>query len=256
MATCLECSGELPNHRPGCDMPAVEAVRAAVLAGANPRTLQQVYDGALQAQPAPTGNGPEVLPVVIDLLTKRQEHGLKKYGTALRAHNGRSALRDAKEEAADQLMYLTQLEMEWPRLVAHVRVAALAEVEQLLERHMLVETGQEQGAFTQVVNGALRRVYADVREMLGKPPVEPEPARGRRRGKPHRWEVRAPKDESGGGDPQKRWGCKDCPLERHGDRGPLGGSVQVFMVGDEVLARGNFATVRVPSCPPAPKGGA
>jgi hypothetical protein len=75
-------------------------------------------------QPAPTGNGSEVLPVVLRDLTERQEHGRRKYGTPLRAHNGRSAIQDALEEAYDQVMYLAQLRMEWPERVARPRVVA------------------------------------------------------------------------------------------------------------------------------------
>jgi hypothetical protein len=218
------------------------------------RELAQLYvlEQKLQRQPAPTGNGPEVLPVVLQFLTQRQEQGARKYGTTLRALNGRDALRDAKEEAADQLMYLTQLEMEWPALVAKVREQALQEVEQLLERQMLHESDYQHGELARVtaaVSGALRRVYADVRELLGKPPVAPEPHRPRAR-KQHRWQALPTPNGA-----PKRWECQDCPLERWVDKGPRGGPIAVFAAGGVELARGPSQLVHVPSCPPSPKGG-
>lgn len=63
-------------------------------------------------QPPPTGENDMVLPVVLAALTSRAEQGRVKYGTYLRVHNGRDALIDAWQEAADLLMYLTQEIME------------------------------------------------------------------------------------------------------------------------------------------------
>lgn len=63
-------------------------------------------------QPPPTGENDMVLPVVLAALTARAEQGLAKYGTYLRVDNGRDALIDAWQEAADLLMYLTQEIME------------------------------------------------------------------------------------------------------------------------------------------------
>lgn len=207
------------------------------------------------AQPAPTGNGPEVLPVALEFLTDRQEHGRIKYGTVLRAHNGRSALRDAREEAADQYMYLTQLEMEWPQLLAEARQDALREVLQLVEVAIQDEESDpttELGRTAVAVNGALRRLHASIRSLQGKPPVEPEPVRtGPRRGlryvarKPHRW-YRPP------GEGFER--CRDCPLERHLVRSLNNAPHTAYRLAGEELARGTHALTRVPLCPPAPKG--
>lgn len=218
---------------------------------------------AAAAQPAPTGNGPEVLPVVLQFLTQRQEQGARKYGTTLRAHNGRSALRDAKEEAADQLMYLTQLEMEWPAIVAQVRADALDEALRVVEVHLAPEEtaaapGSEPARAAALINDALRKVYAALRGLQGKPPAEPDPVRtGPRKGQPrkqrkgHRWRR---KSITASKEARAWWACADCPLERHDERGPRGGCVEVFTVDGREVARGNLANVRVPSCPPAPKG--
>lgn len=86
---------------------------------------------ATKRQPAPIGDGPVVLPEAIAAvrrirsgaaigysgdpvadLRERALAGEKKYGTPLRAHNGRDALVDAYQEALDLVMYLSQLFME------------------------------------------------------------------------------------------------------------------------------------------------
>lgn len=85
-------------------------------------------------QPTPTGDGPEVWPPLIDSLQEqiprlsptdariamaivadcraRDRLGRERYGTPLRAHNGRDALVDAYQEALDLLAYLGQLAIE------------------------------------------------------------------------------------------------------------------------------------------------
>ncbi len=61
-------------------------------------------------QIAPTHNdGPSMHDLVIEDMRERKEHGLRKYGTILQAHNGRSAVRDAYEEVLDLAVYLRQL---------------------------------------------------------------------------------------------------------------------------------------------------
>ena len=65
-----------------------------------------------QEQPQPTGNGEIVYLAVIEDMRKRAEIGKSRYGTYLRTHNGRNALRDAYEEAMDLCMYLKQLMLE------------------------------------------------------------------------------------------------------------------------------------------------
>lgn len=217
----------------------------ALASGGLPSEAVDAYLRAA-AQPAPTGNGPEVLPVVLQFLTDRQEQGRKKYGTALRAHNGRSALRDAKEEAADQLMYLTQLEMEWPALVAQVRADALEEALQLVKLASGAEVGK-------TAEGALGRLEGALRGLMGLPPPEPVRA-GPRKGKPrmrprpHDWALASREGEP------RRWECLACPVTKHEEAGPRGGTVYVFRVGGEEIARGSPPKVHPPPCPP-PKGG-
>jgi len=67
---------------------------------------------AATPQPQPTGEGPRVLDLVLADLTDRAEVGREKYGTYLRAGNGRDALMDAYQEALDLCMYLRQAMME------------------------------------------------------------------------------------------------------------------------------------------------
>ena len=60
-------------------------------------------------QPLPTKNDN---PIIQDLLIKdiqeRTQIGIKRYGTALQAHNGRDALTDAYQESMDLSAYLRQ----------------------------------------------------------------------------------------------------------------------------------------------------
>lgn len=59
-------------------------------------------------QPRPVGTGRIVLGLVLDDLCARAKFGAAKYGTYLRAGNGRDALMDAYQEALDMVMYLRQ----------------------------------------------------------------------------------------------------------------------------------------------------
>lgn len=54
------------------------------------------------------------LPLARQQLLERVSAGREKYGTYLETHNGRDALRDAWEEAADLFFYLKQYVMEQP----------------------------------------------------------------------------------------------------------------------------------------------
>lgn len=63
---------------------------------------------AATTQPPPQGDGAEVLPLVMADLQARAAAGRRKYGTPLRAHNGRGALMDAYQEVLDLAMYLRQ----------------------------------------------------------------------------------------------------------------------------------------------------
>lgn len=59
---------------------------------------------------------------VAQLLGERRRFGLRKYGTLLRAHNGRNPICDAVEELLDALVYLAQAvteERRGARLLYH-----------------------------------------------------------------------------------------------------------------------------------------
>lgn len=102
-------------------------------------------------QPIPHGCGPEVLPVldraarrawwrvwqrqstggaaieIAELARERTRVGVERYGTPLRAHNGRDVLRDFREEVVDAAQYGVQAVMEGCRadeLVRWLRAAA------------------------------------------------------------------------------------------------------------------------------------
>lgn len=78
--------------------------------------------GAEALYPTKTREGDQVLPthnehkpiqdIVIEEIENRKQIGLERYGSLLQPDNGRDSLRDAKEEALDLLMYLTQQEQE------------------------------------------------------------------------------------------------------------------------------------------------
>lgn len=60
-------------------------------------------------QPAPINTtGVAVWDLVMQDMQKRNEFGIKKYGTPLQAFNGRDVLQDAYEEALDLAVYLRQ----------------------------------------------------------------------------------------------------------------------------------------------------
>lgn len=51
----------------------------------------------------------------VETLEARREAGIRTYGTPLRLHNGRDAVRDALEEALDLALYLRQARLEATR---------------------------------------------------------------------------------------------------------------------------------------------
>ena len=59
-------------------------------------------------QPAPTGTGPEITPLVIKDLEARYRFGKNKYGEGLRANNGRDPLIDLYQELLDAVLYTRQ----------------------------------------------------------------------------------------------------------------------------------------------------
>lgn len=61
-------------------------------------------------QPDPTPNDrPDIQSLVVADIASRREHGIRTYGTALQAFNGRDALQDLYEELIDACMYIRQL---------------------------------------------------------------------------------------------------------------------------------------------------
>lgn len=63
-------------------------------------------------QPLPHVGRDDVFNALTHALRERRRYGVVKYGRALETHNGRDALKDAWEEAADLLAYLTQARLE------------------------------------------------------------------------------------------------------------------------------------------------
>ncbi len=83
-------------------------------------------------QPPPTdGAGPPIIDLVLADLRDRAAVGLARYGTPLRAHNGRDALVDAYQEALDLAMYLRQ-EIEERGAAAQALAALAAERDALI----------------------------------------------------------------------------------------------------------------------------
>lgn len=64
---------------------------------------------AIADQPPPAASvAPAVWPLVVADMAQRDRVGRERYGTPLRAHNGRDALVDAYQEALDLAVYLRQ----------------------------------------------------------------------------------------------------------------------------------------------------
>jgi len=76
--------------------------------GSIPRHIPVVPDFAALNEPAPQGDGVLILPLVMADIQARADMGQKKYGTKLKANNGRDVLMDAYQEAIDLVMYLRQ----------------------------------------------------------------------------------------------------------------------------------------------------
>lgn len=121
-----------------------------VAAEVGPRLIEQ-EPSLNQPEPPPVGtDGVAVWPLVIqDLrllfpgcveieadMQARDEWGRSKYGTPLRAHNGRDALVDAYQEALDLCVYLRQHVEELPKKT-EMDHAILAEVHTVYSRSLL-----------------------------------------------------------------------------------------------------------------------
>jgi hypothetical protein len=83
--------------------------RMAAASAAVRQAKQQAESAATAQQPRPTGDGAAITPLVMRDLVERSVTGQLKYGTALRAGNGRDALTDAYQEALDLVQYLRQV---------------------------------------------------------------------------------------------------------------------------------------------------
>lgn len=65
-------------------------------------------DGHEQPKPNADESQRPIVAMVMEDLIKRMEKGVKDYGQALRANNGRNALQDAYEEVLDLACYIKQ----------------------------------------------------------------------------------------------------------------------------------------------------
>lgn len=82
----------------------------------HPQHIEQLRQSELRVprdehdQPLPTPNdNPRVHDLVIEDIRARKELGIRRYGVALQAHNGRDALLDLYQELLDATTYLRQL---------------------------------------------------------------------------------------------------------------------------------------------------
>lgn len=78
---------------------------------------REAHEAAMSQQRKPKVAGVDIVPLVNADLQARMRMGIKKYGVALQAGNGRNALWDAYQEALDLACYLRQrIEEEQPTL--------------------------------------------------------------------------------------------------------------------------------------------
>lgn len=205
-------------------------------------------------QPAPTGQGTPILALVLADLRAKADRGELKYGTKLRAFNGRRALVDAYQEQLDLLMYLRQQLEEDRRVVELAGQAAYLETVQVLESLLQDEPtdpATELGRMAIHSNGTLRRAIDALQErarrldvpVTGRAAAAPLPPRARTN---HGWQ---------GERPLRR--CPHCKLEEHREHEEARHAV-VFIYkrdGREVGRRKPGDGRHVPPCSPA-KGAA
>lgn len=107
---------------PGLD--AVELAEALAAEG-----VDFVEEPVRDEQPIPVDNGrPHVMPRVLQFMLDRYRLGIHRYGVGLQAFNRRRSIRDAREELADGLAYLTQFEQEQEE-IAETALALLREMD-------------------------------------------------------------------------------------------------------------------------------
>ena len=93
----------------GMDLQLTEAVTAREAAEARLHVLRTAAREHNAPEPPPTeGSGPPIWELVIADMHERDRLGREKYGTPLRARNGRKALVDAYQEVLDLAVYLRQ----------------------------------------------------------------------------------------------------------------------------------------------------
>lgn len=99
---CLTCGKWVSPPIHSCKrVPVTEAARRRAAPEA------EAPEHTEQPMPVPS-NRPSIQSLVRHDLEQREQVGIERYGTALQAHNGRDALRDAYEEALDLACYLRQ----------------------------------------------------------------------------------------------------------------------------------------------------
>jgi hypothetical protein len=120
------------------------------------------------SEPAPNGTGVEILPMVVADLQARAEHGLAKYGTPLRAFDGRTTMVDVYDEILDAAMYVRK-ELHEQRVPVSQEALDLVR-EALTQRRTGVEADEEED----------RAWCARAMALLAQPPADsaPLPARG------------------------------------------------------------------------------
>ena len=69
---------------------------------------REAHEAAMSQQRKPKKAAVDIVPLVNADLQARMRMGIKKYGVALQAGNGRNALWDAYQEALDLACYLRQ----------------------------------------------------------------------------------------------------------------------------------------------------
>lgn len=101
-------------------LPSEDDAHIAECKASDPRPTPPSNPHVEQPMPRPEGRGELVFPRALEscggslyrAIRVREAIGLERYGQSLRTHNGRDALRDAREELADAYVYLTQCLLE------------------------------------------------------------------------------------------------------------------------------------------------
>lgn len=78
-------------------------------------------------------DNPPIWNLVMDDMARRNEMGIKKYGTPLQAFNGRDSLWDAYQESLDLVVYLRQTIAENPTLRKESLIDAVASIKDLMD---------------------------------------------------------------------------------------------------------------------------